>query len=46
MFADIIKVFICSDLPQTTTIKKAINELRKRMNACVLADGGHFEHIM
>jgi len=34
-------------LPQTT-INKAINELRKRerVNACVSADGGHFEHIM
>jgi len=28
-------------LPQTT-INKAINDLRKRLNACVLADGGHF----
>jgi len=47
MFADIIKVFIYSDLPQTT-INKAINHLRKRLNACVLvlADGGHFLHIM
>jgi len=32
-------------LPQTT-INKAINDLRKRLSACVLADGGHFEHIM
>jgi len=32
-------------LPQTTIIK-AINNLRKRRNACVSADGGHFEHIM
>jgi len=32
-------------LPQTTT-NKAINNLRKRLNACVLADGGHFAHIM
>ena len=32
------------DLPQTT-ITKAINDLHKRLNACVLADGGHFEHI-
>jgi len=31
-------------LPQTT-INKAINDLRKRVNACVSADGGHFEHI-
>jgi len=32
-------------LPQTT-INKTINNLRKRVNACVLADGGQFEHIM
>jgi len=32
-------------LPQTTIIE-AINDLRKRVNACVLADCGHFEHIM
>jgi len=31
--------------PQTM-INKAINYLRKRLNACVSADGGHFEHIM
>jgi len=31
-------------LPQTK-INKAINNLRKRLNACVLADGGHFEHL-
>jgi len=29
-----------------TTINKAINDLRKRTNARVLADGGHFAHIM
>jgi len=46
MFVDIIKVFILySDLPQTT-INKAINDLRKCLNARVAADGGHFEHIM
>jgi len=46
MFADIIKVQkIKRDLPQTT-IKKAINDLRKRPNARVLADGGHFAQIM
>jgi len=48
MFVDIIKVFNYSDLPQTT-INKAIieyNDLPKRLNACVLADGGHLEHIM
>jgi len=27
-------------------IKKAINDLRKRLNARVLARFGHFEHIM
>jgi len=36
MFADIVKVFILFLywLPQTT-INKAINVLRKRLNACV-----------
>jgi len=29
-----------------TTINKAINDLCKRLNACILAGGGHFEHIM
>jgi len=29
-----------------TTINKAINDFRKRLSACVLADGGHFEHMM
>jgi len=32
-------------LPQTT-INKAINDLCKRLNARVLADGVHFAHIM
>jgi len=32
------------DLPQIT-INKAMNDFRKRLNMCVLADGGHFEHI-
>jgi len=32
-------------LPQQT-INKAINDLRKRVNACVSADGGLFQHIM
>jgi len=38
MFVDIIKVFKClfySDLPQTT-INIAVNDLRKRLSACVL----------
>ena len=34
-----------SYLPQTM-INKAINDLRKRVNACVLADGGHFEYMV
>jgi len=34
-----------SDLPQTT-INKAINDLRKRLNARVLVRFGHFAHIM
>jgi len=47
MFVDIIKVFTVfySDLPQTT-INKAINDLHKRLIACVSADGGHFEHYV
>jgi len=32
-------------LPQTS-INKAINDLRKRLNARVLAHFGHFAHIM
>jgi len=32
-------------LPQTT-INKAINDLRKRMNARVLAHFGHFAHLL
>jgi len=32
---------ICDDLPQTT-INKAINDFRKRLNACVSANRGHF----
>jgi len=44
-FIDIKKCLFYSNLPQTT-INKAINDLRKRLNACVSADCGHFEHIM
>jgi len=33
-----------SDLPQTT-INKAINNLRKHLNACVSAYGGHLNKI-
>jgi len=29
-----------------TTINRAINDLRKRVNACVSDDCEHFEHIM
>jgi len=36
---------IWDDLTQTT-INKAINDFHKRLNVCVSADGGHFEHIM
>jgi len=25
---------------------KAINDFRKRLNACISADAGHFEHVM
>jgi len=32
-------------LPQTT-INKAIDDLCKRLNVRVLADGGHFAHII
>jgi len=47
MFVDMSSQQIWDDLPQTT-INKAINDFRnrKRLNACVSADGGHFEHIM
>jgi len=38
------KCLFYSYLPQTT-INKAINDLHKRVNACVSADGEHFEHI-
>jgi len=39
------KCLFYSDLPQTT-INKAIDDLRKRLNARVLARFGHFEHIV
>jgi len=26
-------------------MNKAVNDLSKRLNARILADGGHFEHI-
>jgi len=36
---------IWDDLPQSTN-NKAINDFRKCKNACVAANGGHFEHMM
>jgi len=36
---------IWDDLPQTT-INKAVNDFRKRLNKCVSAGGRHFEHMM
>jgi len=36
---------IWNDMLQTT-INKAISDFRKCLNACVSADGGHFEHMM
>jgi len=44
MFVYIIKCLFYSYLPQTT-INKAVNDLRKHLNACVSAGGGHFKHI-
>ena len=31
---------------QRSTKLSTINDFRKRLNACVSADGGHYEHIM
>jgi len=45
MFVDIIKAADLGGWLATITINKAINDFRKRLNACVSADGGHFEHI-
>jgi len=39
------KCLFYNDLPQTT-INKAINDLRKRLNVRVLVRFGHFAHIM
>jgi len=39
------KCLFYSELPQTT-LNKAINDLRKRLNARVLTRFGHFAHIM
>jgi len=47
-FVDIIKAADLGWLAKLphTTINKAINDFRKRLNACVSEDGGHFEHIV
>jgi len=44
-FLTLQKCLFYSDLLQTT-INKAINDSRKRLNARVLARFGHFAHIM
>ena len=36
---------IWSELPQSA-INKAIMAFRKRLQACINADGGHFEHLL
>ena len=36
---------IWDDLPQQF-IQKAVLAFRKRLQACVRADGGHFEHLL
>src|SRR6218665_1521512 len=36
---------IWTDLPQTP-INKAVNDFRKRLQACISAGGGHFEHAL
>ena len=36
---------IWNDLPQEP-IKKAVLAFRKRLQACIRADGGHFEHLL
>jgi len=36
---------IWNDLPQEP-IEKAILAFRKRLQACIRADGGHFEHLI
>ena len=45
MFVDIIKAADLGWLATETTINKAINNFRKRLNVCVSADGGYFERI-
>jgi len=36
---------IWTDLPQTPT-NKAVNDFCKRLQACISAGGGHFEHAL
>jgi len=36
---------IWTDLPQTP-INKAVNDFRKRLQACISAGGWHFEHTL
>ena len=36
---------IWDDLPQES-IEKAVVAFRKRLQACIRADGGHFEHLL
>ena len=36
---------IWNDLPQEST-KKAVLAFRKRLQACIRADGGYFEHLL
>jgi len=31
---------------QQSTVDNAINQCRKRLEACIHADGGHFEHLL
>jgi len=45
MLDDILKEQIWDDLPQTT-INKAINDFRKRLNERISVDGGHLEYVM
>jgi hypothetical protein len=36
---------IWNELPQSS-INKAVVAFRKRLQACIRADGGHFEHLL
>jgi len=47
MLVDIIKcVYFTVTCHRQRSVNKAFKDLRKRLNACVSADSGHFEHIM